>query len=332
MGFDEELYLHKYPDIAHAIKLGVYPDGLSHYIKYGKAEGRCDYIEPVTKDSKVWTRLAQVAPYHKNREDFSGFNSLMNKIYNLESVHIARYNDGEWTFMLRIEPHYSKFMRDNNHREDEVEKISQNLLQIIKSSPGYLIGIDSTTRAKKGLISPKRKEYTEIIKSVNNIVYGDMFNTATIWFGLDALLDPLKDRHTISVGPAYMADLKMCQHITVAENNCWRDAEKLENTVNEAIEGCLSKHPVIVYSCSLLAKLLVDIFYHKYKDKISQLDIGSCIDPWCGIISRPWHKELMFHYLLKPRSVYSPKKRLVNLYKNPSIVSGYTSAETSGLT
>lgn len=39
-GFDEQKYLAKHPDVAKAVRLGVMPSGLYHYLKFGKSEGR----------------------------------------------------------------------------------------------------------------------------------------------------------------------------------------------------------------------------------------------------------------------------------------------------
>lgn len=40
MGFNEAFYLHSYPDVANAVKLGYFASGGDHYLKHGKAEGR----------------------------------------------------------------------------------------------------------------------------------------------------------------------------------------------------------------------------------------------------------------------------------------------------
>ena len=39
-GFDEEWYLKNYPDVAKAVKAGVFPSGLQHFLAFGNAEGR----------------------------------------------------------------------------------------------------------------------------------------------------------------------------------------------------------------------------------------------------------------------------------------------------
>src|ERR1700722_6511051 len=39
-GFDEAWYLEAYPDIAKAVQDGVVPSALTHYVKFGRDEGR----------------------------------------------------------------------------------------------------------------------------------------------------------------------------------------------------------------------------------------------------------------------------------------------------
>jgi len=302
--FDETKYLKKYPEIAQAVANGYIPSGKWHYVRHGRAEGRTldDTITPpVTNRSTLWQSMKKWAPFHEDIEDFSEFNRLVDRIKKNESFHVARYNDGEWVFMLQTEPYFSKYIRNHGHNQEEVIAISKKLLSIIEKQPEYYIGIDSTTRALRGTILTKRETFSELIKPLKNVIYGDIFNLATVRFGITALTEPLKDRTIITMGPDYMNKLGISKlHISVPSNNCWSQANKLEATLRGHIIGNLKNHPVILYSCSLLAKLLIDNCYHSFGDKITQLDIGSCIDPWCGLASRPWHRELAKHYNLGP--------------------------------
>lgn len=298
--FDEEIYLKKYPDVAHAVAKGVFPNGRYHYLHFGMKEGRSGQILKVTNDTPLWKKYLEFAIYHKNAADTSEFEDLMKKIENKTSFHIARYCDGEWVFILQIKPHINDCITKNHHPREEVLAISEKLAKIVDSKPEYYIGIDSTTRAMYGLIADAKMQYKEKVSKIKNIVYGDLFNAATIRYGIKALLEPLQKRTVISVGPAYMESLGIAKvHISVLHNNCWREAEQIEKQLDVLIEENLNNQPVILYSCSMLAKLLVDINYHKYRDKITQMDIGSCIDPWCGVMSRPWHHLLAAHYHLK---------------------------------
>jgi len=296
--FDEEAYLRKYQDVAHAVKAGRMPSGEHHYLHHGKREGRFPGPDVVLDRCKLWLTYKKYAPFYEDIDDFDLFNELMDKIRNGDNFHIARYNDGEWVCMLRIAPHFSQLIRRHGHNPEEFTKISEVLLAIIDSVPQYYIGIDSNTRAERGLIVTEKLLYREKIEKIDKIIYGDIFNAATIRFGIGALFNPLKERYTISVGPAYMAQLGASAHAETPFKNCWAHATEIEAIVDSLIDKNITKNPVVVYSCSLLAKVLVDIFYNKYGNKISQLDIGSCIDPWCGINSRPWHIELINHYQL----------------------------------
>lgn len=301
--FNEGIYLTKYPDVAASVRAGVIPSGKWHYLKYGKQEGRTSIADQVLDNSPVWKAYKEWAIYHRDVTNFDEFKLLMSKIEKEEGFQLARYNDGEWVFMLQIPVHFSNCIRNHNHNREEVIEISEKLLKIIDSTPDYYIGIDSTTRALHGLISTVRKEFTQKVEKLKNIVYGDLFNAATIRFGIDALLNPLRKRFVILVGPNYMSKLKITAlHVQVPSVNCWSQTLKIDAELNSLIKDHLNKKPVIVYACSLLAKLLIDYNYKRYGNQITQLDVGSCIDPWCGLISRPWHRELAKHYQL-PASV-----------------------------
>lgn len=209
-----------------------------------------------------------------------------------QAFHIARYNDGEWIFTLQIEPYYTHCINAHNHDPQEVAEISKKMLSVIDSQPPYFIGIDSSTLALTGSILPAKDAFLAKIKPLN-IVYGELFNAATVMFGIDILVKPLLDRWVLTVGPDYMRKLKISEHhVPVPINNCWNQVDQIQKQVQAILTQNLDKKPVVVYSCSMVAKCLVDAFYKKFGDAITQLDIGSCIDPWCGVISRPWHNAL----------------------------------------
>src|ERR1017187_9861385 len=55
--FDEAWYLQAYPDVAEAVRDGVVPSGLTHYVKYGRDEGRL----PSAFDPKWYAKVYPVA-------------------------------------------------------------------------------------------------------------------------------------------------------------------------------------------------------------------------------------------------------------------------------
>lgn len=301
-GFSEAGYLAKHRDVAEAVSNKAIPSGLWHYLNHGQYEGREYLAKPMEATSEAWKTFKKFALYHDRIDDFSLFLQMMDRLKKKDSFHVARYNDGEWVFMLKIEPYYSQYLKNHNHNPEEVEQISARLLRIIESYPPYYIGIDSTTRALRGSIANKRDLFKRKVDPLPNVIFGDIFNAATVWFGIQALLNPLKTRHTICVGPAHMRKLNLSDHVEVPTTNCWNKADSISAQLEAKIQASLDKHPVILYSCSLLAKALIDDNYHRYGNKITQLDVGSCVDPWCGVATRPWHPELARHYNLDAKA------------------------------
>jgi len=238
----------------------------------------------------AWDVFKQYCPHHPALDDFTDFKALMSKIRAGESTQIARYNDGEWIWMLQIQPHYMRYMVNYGGNKAEVDKISEKLLGIIDSCPDYWIGVGSTTRAGQGITETRKKEIDLKLSRLNKLTYGDIFNAATIKMGINPLIEPLRERKVITVGPDYMKKLGISDdHVSVPVKNCWEQADKIQKLLQEKTTG----HPVVLYSCSLLAKYLIDVNYRLLGDEITQLDLGSCIDPWCGITSRPWHRYLL---------------------------------------
>jgi hypothetical protein len=244
----------------------------------------------------AWKAFIEAAPHNPHLLDFHQFSDLANRLVSHRPFQVARYNDGEWVFMFKTEPYYSRYIARSNYPLAEVEEISKKMMTVIDSRPAYFIGIDSTTLAGAGSIEPDYEAFQRKISGLN-IIYGEIFNAATVMYGIEALKKPLANRWVLTVGPDYMKMLKMGeQHISVPLKSCWTAADTIEKQLEEVLTANLSKQPVVLYSCSLLAKWLIDVFYKKYGDNITQLDIGSCIDPWCGVNSRPWHGALGRYY------------------------------------
>lgn len=213
------------------------------------------------------------------------FNHLMKLLRKKESFHIARYNDGEWIWMLKIPPFYMRYLVSYKGDRAEVDKISSKLLGIIDSCPDYYIGVEPTVRIGCGIVASKKETIDAKLAKLQHLTYGDIFNAATVKLGI---------KDVITVGPEYMTKLGISDHhIIVPPKSCWVVADEIQQKLKAHLDTHIDLHPVVLYSCSLLAKLLIDINYHDFKDKLTQLDLGSCIDPWCGISSRPWHRFLI---------------------------------------
>ena len=132
----------------------------------------------------AWKIFRKWCKYHPNPEDTSKFKEFLQHLESKQSFHVARYNDGEWIWMLKIEPSYTRSIRRYGADKQEVEKISSKLLEIVDNHPDYYIGVDSTTRKGQGLAKFKKHAISQKLAKVKNLIYGDVFNAAFILLGI----------------------------------------------------------------------------------------------------------------------------------------------------
>lgn len=104
--FDEAWYLKRYTDVADAVRSGIIPDGLTHYLSYGRAERReaippsfrivpysclattCEIIFP-SQD----VRLASILQYSNvDRHNLTLGESIRNEVYSERTVDIPTIN------------------------------------------------------------------------------------------------------------------------------------------------------------------------------------------------------------------------------------------------
>jgi hypothetical protein len=109
---------------------------------------------------------------------------------------------------------------------------------------------------------------------------------------MQPFFDSLKSRNVVIVGPSYLKmNMFEYTHIVTPEVGAWDYLEKIRIEIRKAISA--SKDPVILYSCSLAAKLLIRDFHKQLGDSITQIDTGSVFDPYAGVDSRSYHSDVI---------------------------------------
>lgn len=216
---------------------------------------------------------------------------LVTKIKNLENFSMSRYQDGEWTCMLKIEPHYTNKMSSRKFKE-EIDKVSEIMLKIIKSNPKYYISVNA------GTLDQRSSYIWPIIKKIEKLYVGEIFRRASVESSLIELIDSLKLRKVILVGPEWLK--KMNKHfdfvfVKTEFPGLYEEKNmiKLEIETEEIIEKYKNENPVVLYSCGVMAKILIDKYYNIYGENITQIDMGAVWDPYCGKITRPYHKKII---------------------------------------
>ena len=114
----------------------------------------------------------------------------------------------------------------------------------------------------------------------------DILHHASEREGLCRFITALKKRRVILVGPKHLYQLPFWdEFVMVPDMNCW----KVFPDTLEDVHRLTQANDVILYSCSMMAEVLI----HKmYAEDITQIDTGSVFDPYCGVNSRSYHKKV----------------------------------------
>ena len=231
-----------------------------------------------------------------NKEYFS-YPLLVEKVKNIENFTMVRYQDGEWTCMLKIEPNFTNKIPKYGI---EVDKLGDEMLKIIQSNPEYYVSVNAGTfHERSALVWP-------YIKKLKNLFVGEVFRRKSVEEGLDDFIEALSSRRVIVVGPSWFGTLKeLFNHVHIVspymnpknklEFIGFKEKEmiKLEQNVSEQINIYKDENPVILYSCAASAKIMSHNFYKKYGKTITQIDMGAIWDPYCGKKTRPYHEKVL---------------------------------------
>ena len=222
-------------------------------------------------------------------EEYFSYPFIVNKVLNKENFTMVRYQDGEWTCMLKMEPHFTNKISKYGK---EVDLLGDMMLDIVKSKPDYYIStIAGSFYERASLVWP-------FLKDLKNFYVGEVFRRMSVERGLDEFVDALKTRTVVIVGPDWLAPLQSMfpsTHIVCPLGTLFKEEEmiKLEKAVHKEIEKNLGSDPVILYSCSIPAKIMSHNFWNKYEKKITQIDMGAIWDPYCGKKTRPYHEKVL---------------------------------------
>jgi hypothetical protein len=210
------------------------------------------------------------------------YDDFHHKIENSENFSFARYNDGEWGLILKKNPNYSLICE---RWGEEMSKQGEILKEIVNNPVDYYIGISPWVL--KNWLDEVLENSSNHNMMINSHIFHDLSKEKLLNF-----LNLLKQRNTILVGPKYLSELGFFkEHVVTPEEFVWDHIDgilpKLDKVVNRY------KNPVVIYSASIATNSFINKLYLKYKDKITQIDIGSTLDPYCGVASRSGHYKFM---------------------------------------
>lgn len=199
-----------------------------------------------------------------------------------EPFSFSRFNDGELGLIFEVENVVSTIKR---RWGNEIEEESLKLKNIFHSKIDYYLGIC------RGYLINKIELIENNVHRDTKVISSGIFHYLSKDDFLD-FLELLKTKNTLLVGPDYLSEMNFHKfHIETPIEFVWKDVDELKLKILEKIET--ERNLVIVYAASIATKLLIDSIYKISGQSITQIDLGSCLDPYCGVHSRTGHKAFM---------------------------------------
>lgn len=205
------------------------------------------------------------------------YETIIDKIKNHEMFSFSRWGDGEFNCVFQ-----DTKSRANCDGHEYFEDLGYKLKMILYSMPhkynNYFLGLQNLAK------NQRPQQINDLGLEWHN---ANVFYKASLNGELQPLIDALDTRDVILVGGGHLkpyADKHNWKFIEVPRKNCWL----AYNETRELIRESLADNIVILYATSMMANVLVHDFY----GQATNIDIGSVLDPYVGVLSRTYHKDL----------------------------------------
>jgi len=231
------------------------------------------------------------------------FYFYVDKIERGEQFSFVRYGNGEWECVLDLfhitrsgSQRFSPSLREALIKTVTEQRIGNyypaiqcikylelqpmNLLEKIKewllfnsAYPFWYCGDVFHNAAGKG----------DIYIDENEIVYRHVDDNANLY----PLVKAISNYHVVVVGPPWLQKLPFVDtFVEVKPRDCWNDFEEIRDSL------LCYRDSVISFSAGPTTKVLIHNLYPQIGDTCWLIDFGSLWDPYCGVNSRSYHREM----------------------------------------
>ncbi len=215
---------------------------------------------------------------------------MLDKLRTGKPFGFSRWGDGEWRSVLNT----GRGQNCDGHRF--FPQMGVDLGEVLRRRPEYLLGMQNFSLKQFG-----EKIHTWLTKQkLNDLVWydADVFHKASINGRLNDVLEAIKDRHVVMVGPDHLKRLRpdYIQYktfIDVPPNDAYLSRDRIIRDIKSAICDHDGDQVLVALSAGMPAGLVLDELYNKIIGKgFSIVDFGSLWDPLVGVNSRTYHRNL----------------------------------------
>lgn len=230
------------------------------------------------------------------------YNILINKIKASENFTFIRLCDGEYANLFETRSW------DKQLNDDEVKTVATHLNNLISYKladkdleNGLIFGNEHDTQYVR-----RFEKYFEIIHKLDEKCGkfpATLFSYMTVSDQMELFFEILNNlnRPIILVGPPHLENLELLKytdHIKTDLKKSWQKQDQIESELNFVLNKYIEQQasPVILYACSVSGKIIMSKNYLEYGNKLTQIDIGANLDPYCDVFSRDWHQPIIDYY------------------------------------
>jgi hypothetical protein len=212
------------------------------------------------------------------------YQDFCNKIKENEPYCFSRWGDGEWNCILGVKG-------ENCDGHTYFASLGEGLARVLRRRQRYFLGLQDFAMKRNG---KRIAEWIQHNTAGTRWINADVFHEASKDDRLESLFRALRQRRTILVGPEHLTRLEQFSpdvFVQIDRKNCWLNYHNTISMLTAEYAEIQHLNPVVLLCAGMPAKILVDDMSDI--QGITCIDIGSAFDPYAGVCSRRYHKEIV---------------------------------------
>lgn len=199
----------------------------------------------------------------------------------------ANYGDGEWACILGEDG-------ENVNGERYVPELRHRLSQTLREAAGIPVwyGMNPGKRQRSAASAWMEAAGVDV-----PIVFKEHLSAANVNGQLGPFFRALRDRHTVVVGGPHLADLPVRvigshEHVEVTASRAWTETERVLEDISRV---CVISSSTILFAAGMGTNLMIHQLAKRYPLRSGAwIDVGACLDPYCGVFSRKGYRTQSF--------------------------------------
>jgi len=218
------------------------------------------------------------------------FDDMLNKLKGREPFAFSRWGDGEWSAVLDVEG-------ENCDGHRYFPDMSRRLREVLMDNPPYIFGMQSKAQQDMGL---QINAWIHRHMHDREWADADILHDASIAGRMSEFFDACSvHEQIVFVGCYESARIlfsSFCIDVRTPKRNAWLAYESTKGRIIDQFfyQFFDGENPtIILLSCGMMANVLIHDLWQMFGNTVTLIDCGSVFDPYLGVASRRYHKQIL---------------------------------------